>query len=112
MVAAGRERQAVATLSAEDVEVLIDGYKDGATVYELARRLGIHRTTVSQHLRRSGVRMRRQGLAQDQVGTAVRLYEQGQSLSKVGTCLGVDAGTVRQALITRGVRMRAPWERA
>ena len=94
------------------MEALIDSYKAGATVYDLARRFGIHRTTVSQHLRRSGVKMRRQGLAKDQVGTAARLYEQGQSLSKVGICLGVDAGTVRQALITRGVRMRAPWERA
>jgi DNA-binding transcriptional ArsR family regulator len=99
-------------LSAEDVEALVDGYRAGATVYDLATRFGINRTTVSQHLRRSGVRMRRQGLEQDQVATAARLYEQGQSLSKVGACVGVDAGTVRQALITCGVRMRAPWERA
>jgi transposase len=40
----------------------VDLYLAGATVYELARRFGIHRVTVSTHLQRQGITIRRQGL--------------------------------------------------
>jgi DNA-directed RNA polymerase specialized sigma24 family protein len=55
-----RLRRRVASLSAAQIASLVDGYWSGATVYELADRFKIHRTTVSQHLRRQQVPMRRQ----------------------------------------------------
>jgi hypothetical protein len=47
--------------SAEILE-LITKYQDGATIYTVGRRYGIHPTTVSAHLRRHGVQ-RRGGIA-------------------------------------------------
>jgi lambda repressor-like predicted transcriptional regulator len=101
-------RRTVARLSAADVEALVEDYRSGATVYELAARFGIHRVTVSQHLHRRGVSMRRQGLTGLQADGAVRLYEQGWSVARIGGRFGVDPTTVWTALRVRGIRMRDP----
>ncbi len=93
-------------LTALEVAALVDRYRSGATVYDLAARFSIHRNTVSQHLHRQGVAMRRQGLSVDQVDHAVHLYQAGQSLARIGARLDVDASTVHSALGARGVRMR------
>jgi hypothetical protein len=39
----------VIKLSTPEVAALVDSYRAGATVYELATRFGIHRVTVSAH---------------------------------------------------------------
>jgi hypothetical protein len=86
--------------------VLVDGYLAGATVYELAARFGIHRVTVSAHLHRQGVTVRRQGLDAEGVAHAVRLYEDGWSVARIGDRLGVDATTAWTALKAHGIAMR------
>ncbi len=48
-------------LAADLIEQLIEAYQEGDSVYVLARRFGIHRQTVSRHLLRKGVAMRRKG---------------------------------------------------
>jgi lambda repressor-like predicted transcriptional regulator len=106
-----RARAVVTTLSEASVAKLVDGYRDGAGVNELATRFGIHRATVAQHLHRSGVAIRRRGLDADQIDETIRLYQRGWSLARLGTRMGVNAETIRQALLARGVRLRAPWER-
>jgi DNA-directed RNA polymerase specialized sigma24 family protein len=106
-----RRRAAVVALSDADVEALVEAYQAGATVYELATRFKIPRTTASQHLHRQGVTLRRVGLDDKQCQQAVRLYCEGNSLARIGARLGVGAGTVHQALRARGVEMRRPWDR-
>jgi uncharacterized protein (DUF433 family) len=106
-----KQRATITTLPAARVAELVDGYRAGATVNELAARFEIHQTTVTQHLCRKGVSMRRRGLDGPQLEYAVRLYQQGMSLARVGAHLDVHAETVRQALRARGIQMRAPWER-
>jgi AraC-like DNA-binding protein len=106
-----RPRATVATLSTTEIAELVDSYRSGATVKDLAARFGVHRTTVTQHLRRDGTTTRRRGLDDDQIEHAVRLYRQGSSLARVGERLNVHAEIVRQALLVRGVQRRAPWER-
>ena len=61
---------------------LVEQYQAGATVYELAERFKIHRVTVSEHLHRQGVRMRRRSLEEWQIDEAAQLYEQGWSLAR------------------------------
>lgn len=64
------ERRRVRTarqLDAKQTRELIQGYRAGATVYELGERFGIERRTVSVILKRNGVQMRRQGLTDNQV---------------------------------------------
>ncbi len=81
-------------------------YRDGATVYDLAERFSIHRTTVSGHLHRQGIKMRGHSLDETQVHVAIALYEQGWSTAWIGRHLGVNCSTVWLALRAREVRMR------
>ena len=99
-------------LSAAQIGQLVEQYQAGATVYELATAFKIHRVTASQHLQRSGVVMRRQGLSDADTVTAADLYAEGWSLARIGERFGVAHTTVRRALLVVGVRMREPWERA
>jgi DNA-binding NarL/FixJ family response regulator len=48
------ERGIVRKLSSEEVVVLVERYRAGATMIELAEQFEVHRTTVSAHLRRAG----------------------------------------------------------
>jgi hypothetical protein len=88
------------------VTELITRYQKGATVYDLAEWFHIHRTTVSGHLHRRGVKMRGQGLAESQVDQGIQLYERGWSVARIGSHLGVNGSTVWLTLRARGVRMR------
>lgn len=88
------------------VQQLIEGYRTGATVYELGDRFRISRKTVSEILHRHEVPMRRRGLSIERIGEAARLYEAGWSLARIGERMGVDPTTVLNRLRERGVRMR------
>jgi hypothetical protein len=106
-----RQRATVTTLPAPQVAELVDGYRTDVTVNDLAGGFGIHRTTVTRHLLRNGVIMRCRGLDDRQIDHAVYPYQEGLSLVRVGARLNVHAETIRQALHTRGIQMRKPWQR-
>jgi hypothetical protein len=99
-------RRRARQLGTDQIQQLIAGYRSGATVYELAKRLRIERRTVSAILHRNGVPMRRCGLSDAQVEDATRLYDQGWSLARIGKRMDVTADTVRKRLLERGVTMR------
>jgi DNA-directed RNA polymerase specialized sigma24 family protein len=99
-------RKSVHKLTPDEVTTLVERYEAGATVYELAGEFEINRVTVGKHLRRRGVRLRLDGLDEQQVEQALALYVGGWSLARVAEHLGVVANTVRAALLTRGVVMR------
>ena len=93
-------------LSPDELTHLAADYQAGMTVYELAAKYRISRETVSKHLHRMGVEIRRQGLNEQQAIEAVRLYGEGLSAFRIGERIGAQHNTVRQELIRRGVRMR------
>ena len=102
-----RVRRRTATrLSASQVGALVDAYQAGQTVYQLAARFDIHRATVSAHLPRQGIPLRRQGLDSEGVAHAVRLHEDGCSVARIGDRLGVDGTTAWTAIKAQGVRTR------
>jgi hypothetical protein len=86
----------------EEILDLVQGYRAGLTVYELASQFGIHRETVSSVLEREGVQRRRRPLSTSQIEKASVLYESGWSLARVGAELGCDASTVWRALAKLG----------
>jgi DNA-directed RNA polymerase specialized sigma24 family protein len=89
----------------DEIDQLIYGYQEGATVYELADRFRIHRLTVSRHLHRAGVAMRRRGLDEQEVEAAVQLHREGWSVAQLGNRFGVDKRTARSALRARGCQV-------
>lgn len=96
-------------LSLAEIDRLVDGYRRGATIYELAGQLGIHRQTVSAHLHRKGVVMRsRVRVTRALLVRAIELYEAGWSTTDIGKELRLGASTVGKALKRAGVPMRTP----
>jgi hypothetical protein len=93
-------------LSPAESVALIQTYKAGAGILDLAKTYGIHRTTVTGQLRRMGIPPRVRGRDAMDLEQAAVLYQAGASLKSVGERYGCDAETVRQALIGAGVQMR------
>ena len=71
---------------------LIELYRAGQTVYQLADKYGIHRRTISKHLRSAGVRLRLDGLTIEQIDEAEQLYASGQSLARIADILRTKTG--------------------
>ncbi len=95
-------------LSPDEVMELVESYRRGAAVLELARRFGVHRHTVDRHLQRAGIVKRPMvRMGPELFAKAIELYEQGLSVAKVGKTLGVSASTVYSTFAREGVRMRA-----
>ena len=93
-------------LSAAQVVKLTAAYRDGGPINDLAAHFRIHRSTVLDHLNRSGMARRNPALEACQVEEAARLYEAGQSLRAIGIHFGRHASTVRLALIKAGTHTR------
>ena len=91
---------------------LVEQYKSGATVYELASEFAIDRRTVSLRLRDQGITLRRQPPTNEMIDEMARLYFTGLSAAKVGEQIGVSADTVLNHLRQREVDRRAPTGRA
>ena len=93
-----RRQKAPRKLSSEENLDLVQGYRDGLTVYELATQFGIHRNAVSCALEEEGVPRRRRPLSPSQIEKATVLRGSGWSLVQVGAELGCDPSTVWRTL--------------
>jgi DNA-binding CsgD family transcriptional regulator len=93
-------------LKPAQIDALIAGYEAGKTMKDLAVEFGINRLTVSAHLRRAGVPLRRSGLDTEQTAEAARLYDAGWSSVKLAERFGVSADTVLIALRRAAVVIR------
>lgn len=98
-------------LPGEVQQSIVDGYRSGTSMKELAGVFGVHRTTIRAALDRHGVAPRDRTISSAQVATASRLYQSGLSLAKVGVKLGFDAQTIANHLHRVGVPVREPHER-
>lgn len=74
----------------------------------LASEFGVAKSTILRLLREERVVVRRQPLADDQIGQAKSLYEAGLSLSEVAEEMQVNQETMRVAIIEAGVELRPP----
>ncbi|MDR2975002.1 MAG: helix-turn-helix domain-containing protein [Propionibacteriaceae bacterium] len=89
-----RQRQ-FRRLSEAQIAEMVEAYRGGQTVYQLAEVFGIARQTVGIILGRQGVVTRR-SLAESQRAEIARLREDGWSYVRLGERFGVDPGTVRR----------------
>jgi DNA-binding CsgD family transcriptional regulator len=93
-------------LKPAQVDALVRGYEAGQTMSELAAEFGINRLTVSRHLRRVGVILRRTGLGPLGANEVANLYEAGWSSARLAERFDVSADTVLKALRHAGVAIR------
>ncbi len=92
-------------LTAAEVDRLVDDYLNGTTVNE--HRYGVHRATVSAHLRRRRTSRRVPGLGVEEAAEAVRLYLGSISIRSIARCIGVDRKLVRSALVKADLDIRS-----
>ena len=85
-------------LNPQQVGRLIERYREGATVYDLAEEFRVARTTVSKHLKNAGLQLRCGPLTEDEIARAAELYRTGLSLLAVGEKLGRHPSGIWRAL--------------
>jgi DNA invertase Pin-like site-specific DNA recombinase len=88
-------------LTEAQIEDIAGQYRDGKTVYELAKVFGVHRTTVGAVLRRRGVDTSRQVLDESDRPEIERMRAEGWSYQRIGERLGAHGGTVRRFMRDR-----------
>ena len=95
-------------LTQGQVNALVEAYRLGATVMDLAVEHGIHRTTVTAHLQRSGISRRSDIMrwSPEQLAEITELYSQGSSVRTIGAQYGVDPSTVAKRMKRAGVKLR------
>lgn len=85
----------VKQLSPAFVDQLVTEYRAGASVYELQKRHGVHRSTVAKHLKHQGIALGVQPLSSDEIARARELYEQRLPLNAIGRAMGRDPKTIK-----------------
>jgi len=93
-------------LKSAEVDALVAGYETGKTMEVLAAEFGIDRRTVSTHLRRAEVPVRRGGLVHEEAIEAGRLYEAGWSSEQLARKFDVSADHALKVLRRSGVAIR------
>lgn len=101
--------QVLKRLLTAEVDELVEGYRAGGRVDDLAQRFGVHRTTVMTHLRRRHITPRPILTAWDQgaLTVAADLYTNGQSLASVAARFGINPSTVANRFRRAGVTIRS-----
>lgn len=100
------QRQVHRRLRDDQIDDLVEAYRHGFTIFQLADQFGINRGTVSLILRRRNVAIRHRSLGAEQVARASELYADGLSLVHVAEELGVTRGAVNNALRAAGIPLR------
>ncbi|WP_309130339.1 helix-turn-helix domain-containing protein [Brevibacterium sp.] len=78
-------------------------YREGASVYALAKEFHCHRETVANKLKARGVEMRGNKTTPAQVATMLKLAEAGWSKAEIAENVGVAEKTVAQYLRQAGL---------
>ena len=95
-------------LSDAESDELVRRYRAGESINGLARELGVHRTTVVNHLDRAGVTRRRvaRKLTDSAIALAAAQYREGASLAIVAEEFGVHVRTLAKELRRAGTQIR------
>ena len=72
--------------------------REGFTVNEIAERVGFHRTTVSKHLKRAGLKLRTDVSDESFQQRVRQVYAETGTIKGTAKKLGVSKGTVRKVL--------------
>ena len=92
-------------LTESEIDQLVESFKSGVTVKELAKHFSINRTTVMDHLRRRKVP--RQGeWSTSAIKKAAARYKVGETLDEIAATMNVDPRTVGRQLKLAGVVIR------
>lgn len=101
-------------LSRGVVDELAHLYEEGVSIHALARRYGVHRTTIIAHLDRRGVPRRvARKMTDSLIARASERYSEGLSVADFASEFGVHARTLAREFRRAGtpIRARRGWNR-
>ena len=95
-------------LSPTDVDDLVNEYRAGTTITQLALQYGVHRTTVAAHLDHHHIPRHHERTTwdDDTLREAAAQYATGLSLADVAAGYGIDAQTVANRFRRAGIPIR------
>jgi hypothetical protein len=100
-------RQHKRSLSPDDLTDITARYESGASTQQIASRYRISKSRVSAVLREHGIKLRRQGLTDEQAREATNLYHAGHSLAWIAKRFGgISPSTVARVLQQQDVALR------
>jgi len=94
-------RQEQRHLAPAETEVLCREYQDGASTYQLAKKWGVNRHTVTAILERNGIEQRNHTakISEDEVAEAKGLHtEEGWSVNALARRYGISSKTMKSRL--------------
>ncbi len=94
-------------LSPQAINELVARYTGGEKTPALSREFGISESGLRDLLRAEGVTLRGHAITPEDVEQAVHLYERGLTITQVVAHIGYSHGTIRTALLKRGVAIRS-----
>ncbi|MEV6238681.1 helix-turn-helix domain-containing protein [Lentzea sp. NPDC051838] len=106
-----RDCQTARQLKPAEISKLVEAYREGWSVQQLARRYNIHRSTAGLHIKARGIDTKARTLRQDQINEAAKLYQAGATLEDLAKQYGLSDSTIQRYLRETGVTMRPPGRR-
>jgi DNA-directed RNA polymerase specialized sigma24 family protein len=89
-----------------EIDDLVEAYKAGTSIKDLADQFEIDRSTVLKKVQGMGIRRRHPALDPEQCEDVCRLYDGGLNSTEIGQMLDVSADTVLRALRRARIRIR------
>lgn len=104
-------RQKQKILSKYEVQEVIQLYLNGVSANSIATSFGCHRRTISDVLKRNGIKVSHNAIDKPElVNKVISLYKEYKTPVEIGKIVNLNCGTVRQILKEKGIRIRERWE--
>ena len=98
-------------LSNNEVLEIISKYKAGKSTYELAQEYGCHRRTISDNLKKQGIKVTNQLMERKGVVELVmQMYSEYYKPDDIAKAVGINVDSVRKILKENNVYIRKSWE--
>lgn len=98
-------------LSNNEVLEIISKYKAGKSTYELAQEYGCHRRTISDNLKKQGIKVTNQLMERKGVVELVmQMYSEYYKPADIAKAVGINVDSVRKILKENNVYIRKSWE--
>ena len=98
-------------LSNKEISEIVVKYSSGISTYELAKEYGCHRRTISDNLKKQGIKvtnqlMERKGV----VELVIQMYSEYIKPADIAKAVGINVDSVRKILKENNMYIRKSWE--
>ena len=98
-------------LSNKEISEIVVKYSSGISTYELAKEYGCHRRTISDNLKKQGIKVTNQLMERKGVVELVmQMYSEYYKPADIAKAVGINVDSVRKILKENNVYIRKSWE--